>query len=257
MKTGLSMRVAVVYGALSLLIGYGIGTAGMGIVGIASAAPDPRIPQTLMVMTPAPTCGHDGLDAGQICDAGAAQPAKAGPNGGLVTEPASGSAGTSAQTPSYVVATPAPLGYDAGPQAVTNVGPGSSTGNPEFVYVVVPDAGAKPVHEVGPNPGAQHCVICGAAPDGGTLTLTPGARYVFDVIDENGSPVTWATGQYAVFATAPGTTKSPGSYQIVAALPQCDAGTCLAPTTVTCVAQAASTSAPVGPYLCAAPEQAQ
>ena len=91
MKTGLSMRVAVVYGALSLLIGYGIGTAGMGIVGIASAAPDPRIPQTLMVMTPAPTCGHDGLDAGQICDAGAAQPAKAGPNGGLVTEQAAGS----------------------------------------------------------------------------------------------------------------------------------------------------------------------
>ena len=219
----LSMRVAVVYGLLSLGIGYGLGTLGLSV---ASAAPDPRIPQSLMVMTPAPTCGNLGLDAGQICDAGAAQPVKAGPNGGLVVEQATGTPGTGPTTPQYV-------------------------------YQVIPDAGAKPVHEVGPNPGAQQCVLCGAAPDGGALTLTPGARYVFDVIDSNGSPVTWATGQYAVFATQPGTTKAPGSYQLVAALPQCDAGTCLAPTVVTCVAQAASTSAPAGPYLCVAPEQVQ
>ena len=225
MKTGLSMRVAVVYGALSLLIGYGIGTAGMGIVGIASAAPDPRIPQTLMVMTPAPTCGHDGLDAGQICDAGAAQPAKAGPNGGLVTEQAAGSPGTSASTPQYV-------------------------------YQVIPDAGAKPVHEVGPNPGMQQCVICGAAPDGGQLTVTPGTRYVWDVVDNAGSAITWAVGQYAANGTAPGVLKNVGSYQLVAPLPMCDAGTCLAPTTVTCVADNAATSAP-WTRLCVAPEQAQ
>ena len=106
MKTGLSMRVAVVYGLLSLGIGYGLGTVGMGIIGIASAAPDPRIPQMMPVLPAPVTCGTAwvaGADAGvQVCDAGAAQPVKAGANGGVVVEPAAGSPGTSSGTPSYV-----------------------------------------------------------------------------------------------------------------------------------------------------------
>ena len=128
--------------------------------------------------------------------------------------------------------------------------------NPLPVIQMVPDAGAKPVHEVGPNPGVQQCVICGAAPDGGQLTVTPGTRYVWDVVDNAGSAITWAVGQYAVNGTAPGVLKNVGSYQLVAPLPMCDAGTCLAPTTVTCVADNAATSAP-WTRLCVAPEQAQ
>ena len=122
------------------------------------------------------------------------------------------------------------------------------------------------VHELGPAPGGQTCEFCNAAGiDGGNMMFEVGVRYVVDVIDSSGSPVTFAENQIAVFATPPGITKAPGSYQWTAqAIPSCDAGCIASPTFdagtgtwgyISCVAEAATTTAPAGPYLCIAPEQ--
>jgi hypothetical protein len=147
----------------------------------------------------------------------------------VATSPAAGSPGTGPTAPSYS-------------EPVNSNGAALfATSSPGYV------------HELGPAPGAQTCVLCGAVTDGGTIPVVTGTRYVVDVIDSNGSAVTFAEGQAAVFATAPGVTKAPGSYQWTATAQTApDAGTLNG--RLTCVAQTATTSAPTGPWLCVAVE---
>ena len=99
------------------------------------------------------------------------------------------------------------------------------------------------------------CVLCGAAGDGGTLTLTIGGRYAFGVVDQSGSPVSVANGAacLAFGGAGVGEMIQPGTvFDWVVKPPPTgglDGGTT---TYYTCCAQTA-TASPVGPYLCATP----